>query len=152
MPHATTTPGATTTGTPASAQDPAHRPHLPADSGVGRGDAGQHLIGTRDADLIRAWASHHGAEPATGEETPSGPATLDVNDHGTGLRFNFPAAARFRRLTWDEWMECFERDALVFVFEGDRDGESALSRFGGAYFRLVPRSQWGDAPLASLAP
>jgi hypothetical protein len=109
-----------------------------------------HVLGTRDAALIRAWAAHHGAEPATGEQTESGPATLHVNDQGTGLRFNFPAASRFRPLSWEEWLACFDREGLVFVFESGRDGASSLTRFGGAYFRLVTAGQWGDRPLVAL--
>lgn len=74
---------------------------------------------TRDKDLIRLWASRHRAEPATGEATPSGPATIDVNDGGAGIRFNFPGAARFRPISWDEWFDNFDRFRLVFVYEED---------------------------------
>ena len=40
-------------------------------------------MATRDPDVIRAWAARHGAEPATGEATSSGPATVQVNDGAT---------------------------------------------------------------------
>lgn len=111
-----------------------------------------HLVGTRDANLVAAWAAHHGAEPATGQQTASGPATVDVNDHGTGLRFNFPGAARFRPVSWAEWLAQFERDDLVFVYESAVPDEGPpRPRFGGAYYRLMPAAQWGDNPLASLA-
>jgi hypothetical protein len=76
-------------------------------------------LATRDKDLIRLWAARHRAEPATGEATPSGPATIDVNDGGAGIRFNFPAAARFRPISWDEWFDNFDRNRLVFVYEED---------------------------------
>lgn len=110
-----------------------------------------HLIGTRDPGLIRAWAEHHGAEPATGEATSTGPKTLDVNDQGTGLRFNFPAAARFRPLSWEEWTALFEHGDLVFVFEvHSADPRSDASRFASAFYRLVPREDWPGGPLASL--
>ena len=76
-------------------------------------------VATRDPDVIRAWATRHGAEPATGEATASGPATIDVNDGGVGIRFNFPGVGRFRPISWDEWFEHFNRYRLVFVCEED---------------------------------
>lgn len=132
---------------------PARHPQAPPDVYFMHGAPREaHLVGTQDRALVRAWAEHHGAEPATGEETASGPATVSVNDQGTGLRFNFPAAARFRPVDWDEWFAHFDRSGLVFVYElGRQTGESALTRFGGAFYRLVPAHEWGDQPLATLA-
>jgi hypothetical protein len=72
---------------------------------------------TRDHTIIRQWATLRQAEPATGEATASGPATVEVNEGGAGIRFNFPAAARFRPITWEEWFENFERHRLTFVYE-----------------------------------
>jgi|SRR3954452_4259026 len=72
---------------------------------------------TRDHELIRQWATRHGAEPATGEATSSGPATVSVNDGGAGIRFNFPGAARFRPISWEEWFENFDAHSLMFVYE-----------------------------------
>lgn len=115
------------------------------------GAATPHLIGTRDHALIRAWADYHSAQPATGEETASGPATVDVNDQGTGLRFNFPAASRFRSVSWEEWTAHFDDAGLVFVFEvHSADPSTQASRFGSAFYRLVPHSEWPGGPLASL--
>ncbi len=131
-----------------------HHPQEPADT-VLAGPAGGsgHLVGTRETQLVRAWAEHQGAEPATGEATASGPATLDVNDQGTGLRFNFPGAARFREVSWDEWLEHFEAAGLVFIFELDPPaGAQAGSHFGGAYYHIVSSADWGERPLATLAP
>jgi hypothetical protein len=48
---------------------------------------GPRAIGTRDHEMIRRWAARHHAEPATGEATASGPATVDLNDGGAGIRF-----------------------------------------------------------------
>jgi hypothetical protein len=79
--------------------------------------AGPRAIGTRDHEVICRWAARHHAEPATGEATASGPATVHLNDGGAGIRFNFPGAARFRPITWDEWFEHFERCQLTFVYE-----------------------------------
>jgi hypothetical protein len=76
-------------------------------------------LATRDKELIRSWAARHGAEPATGEATPSGPATIDVNDGGAGIRFNFPGAAPFRPISWNEWFDNFDRYRLVFVYDED---------------------------------
>ena len=76
-------------------------------------------ITTRDPDEIRRWAARHRAEPATGEATASGPATTQVTDGGTGLRFNYPGFAPFRSITWDEWFEHFDQHGLAFVYEED---------------------------------
>src|SRR4051812_10054901 len=71
------------------------------------------IVATDDHDLIREWAGRHSAEPATGEATSSGPATIDVHDNGAGIRFNFPAASRFRAITWDEWFDNLHRHQLL---------------------------------------
>jgi hypothetical protein len=42
-----------------------------------------------------------------------------VNDGGAGIRFNFPGAARFRPISWEEWFDHFDRWRLVFVYEED---------------------------------
>lgn len=76
-------------------------------------------LATRDKELIRLWAARHCAEPATGEATSSGPATIKVNDGGAGIRFNFPGAAAFRPISWAEWFENFDRHHLVFVYDED---------------------------------
>jgi hypothetical protein len=76
-------------------------------------------LATKDQELIRRWATRHSAEPATGQATPSGPATIHVNDGGAGIRFNFPGAAKFRPISWEEWFNHFERHSLVFVYEED---------------------------------
>lgn len=91
-------------------------------------------LATRDKGVIRQWASRHRAEPATGEATASGPATIHVNDGGAGIRFNFPAAARFRPISWDEWFDNFDRYRLVFVYDenvADRAYELWERRGGG---------------------
>lgn len=92
------------------------------------------IVATDDRELIRAWASRHNAEPATGEATASGPATIDVRDGGAGIRFNFPAAARFRPISWDEWFQNFDQYALLFVYEREAAGVPSPR------YRLVPRS------------
>jgi len=84
---------------------------------------------TRDHELIRRWASGRHAEPATGEPTASGGGTIRVDDDGAGIRFNFPAAGRFRPISWVEWFENFEAHELVFVFERDRPGASTSYRY-----------------------
>lgn len=94
------------------------------------------VVATDDHDLIREWAARHDAEPATGEATESGPATLDVQDGGAGIRFNFPAAAHFRPITWDEWFQNFTQHDLMFVCERDVPGRAPSRRY-----RLVPRQK-----------
>jgi len=82
------------------------------------GDPGDVILATRDHAVIREWARRFSAEPATGEETPSGPASsLKINDGGSALRFNFPSAGRFREISWNEWFDHFNRHDLTFVFE-----------------------------------
>lgn len=93
------------------------------------------VLATNDHELIRQWAARHNAEPATGEATTSGPATVDVRDGGTGIRFNFPAAARFRPISWDEWFQNFERYDLMFVYDRHVEGQTPSARY-----RLVPRA------------
>jgi len=116
-------------------------PTAEVQSGAGRGRS----LATRDHDVIRAWAARHSAEPATGEATQSGPATINVNDGGVGIRFNFPGAGRFRPISWTEWLEHFDRNGLTFVYaEEVADRAYALwqSR-GGEHGR--DREDWFDA-------
>jgi hypothetical protein len=94
------------------------------------------IVATDDPQLIREWAEQHDAEPATGEATASGPATVNVQDGGAGVRFNFPAAAHFRPISWDEWFENFHRHELLFVFERDEPGNTPSGRY-----RMVPKSR-----------
>ena len=103
------------------------------------------VVATRDHELIRAWARQHSAVPATGERTSTGPATVDVNDGGARVRFNFPAAAAFRPITWEEWFTLFTRDDLVFVYEPeDAAAPGAFGRRSTAYYRLLPAAEWSD--------
>jgi hypothetical protein len=92
------------------------------------------VAATDDLEVIRRWATQRRAEPATGEATPTGPATRDVQDGGAGIRFNFPGAALFRPITWDEWFENFAEHDLMFVYEEDVPGRPPSHRY-----RLVPR-------------
>ena len=93
------------------------------------------VVATIDHELIRRWASARRAEPATGEATESGPATVSVNDEGTGLRFNFPGIGRFRPINWAEWFRDFDGYSLAFVFDRDEPGRTSSNRY-----RLVPLS------------
>jgi hypothetical protein len=95
------------------------------------------ILSTRDHEIIREWARHVGAEPATGERTFSGPATsMSVADGGACLRFNFPGFSRFRMISWDEWFESFNSHDLTFVYETGEAGEAPNARY-----RLVPTSE-----------
>ena len=102
-------------------------------------------MATRDHDVIRGWAARHHAEPATGEATSSGPATINVNDGGVGIRFNFPGFGRFRPIAWTEWLEHFDRNRLTFVYQqevADRAYALWQSR-GGDHGH--DRQDWFDA-------
>ena len=108
-------------------------------------EPGDRSVATRDHSVIRNWAARHKAEPATGEATATGPATIQVNDGGAGVRFNFPGVARFRPISWEEWFENFDRYHLVFVFEeevADRAYDLWQER-GGTHGR--DREDWFEA-------
>jgi hypothetical protein len=94
-------------------------------------DTGAETVATRDRDVIRRWAERRHAEPATGE------GVLNVNDGGAPIRFNFPGAARFRDLTWDEWFHRFEQDHFTFVYE-ERAPDGSLS----SRYRIVHAEDW----------
>jgi hypothetical protein len=99
------------------------------------------VLTTDNRELIREWAAKRAAEPATGEATESGPATVDVRDGGAGIRFNFPGAALFRPISWEEWFDNFTRHDLMFVYEGDAPGQTPSGRY-----RLVPREKLIQVP------
>ena len=84
---------------------------------------------TRNHEAIRQWAARYRAEPATGEATASGPATVEMNDGGAGIRFNFPGSARFRPISWDEWFDNFDRHNLRFVYEEEDAQQVALRAY-----------------------
>jgi Protein of unknown function (DUF2934) len=104
-----------------------------------------HSVATKDHAVIRSWAARHRAEPATGEATASGPATIGVNDGGAGIRFNFPGAGFFRAITWNEWFEHLDRHHLVFVYDEEvADRAHALWQArGGAHGHDL--RDWFDA-------
>ena len=108
---------------------PAHQPIALIDAG----NEGQHddvtVVATQDHELIRRRAARRAAEPATGEATETGPATMFVNDDGTGVRFNFPGAGRLRPIGWDEWFRNFDGYSLVFVYERDVAGSTPSARY-----------------------
>lgn len=91
------------------------------------------IVATEDPALIRLWAARHEAEPATGEASPSGPATISITDGDAGIRFNFPAAGRFRPISWEEWFRNFHEHDLLFVYEADAPAAPS------ARYRLVKR-------------
>jgi hypothetical protein len=126
----------------------AQRSLLPDEEPVRRVDTsegGKQLPGkvltTNNREVIREWAAARAAQPATGEATQSGPATVDVHDGGAGIRFNFPGAAHFRPISWEEWFDNFTRHDLMFVYEGDVPGQTPSGRY-----RLVPREKLSQRP------
>jgi hypothetical protein len=122
-----------------------HRQLLPeqgtihnVESADGSLPASSDALFTREHDVIRKWAEARQAEPATGEATSSGPSTVHVNDGGAGVRFNFPGAAAFRAITWEEWFENFDKHHCAFVF--DDDSSTPLS----SRYRIVNADEWTD--------
>ena len=104
-----------------------------------RADPSATVLATRDHEIIREWARVFDAEPATGEESASGPATpMKVADGGTGLRFNFPGVSRFRSISWTEWFDHFNRHDLTFVYENPE-----LRHPPSANYRLVRTEDLG---------
>jgi hypothetical protein len=97
-----------------------------------------HVVFTRDHDVIREWAKKRQAVPATGEATASGPATVDVQDGGAGVRFNFPGTGSFRPISWDEWFDNFDTHECAFVFDSD------LAAPGSNRYRIVKAAEWSD--------
>ena len=95
-------------------------------------------VATRTHSVIRAWAEERRAEPATGEATSSGAASVEVNDGGAGIRFNFPGYSRFRPISWEEWFGNFDHHALMFVFDDRRSDDRPAS----TRFRIVKFSDW----------
>ena len=96
---------------------PQHYEELSRQISTQREPTGPRAMVTRDHYLIRRCAERRKAEPATGEATLSGPATVKVNDGGAGIRFNFPGLHRFRPISWDEWFENFDVHDLEFLYE-----------------------------------
>lgn len=84
-----------------------------------RSDDGRQTLLTRSHEVVQAWAAKRRAEPATGR------GKIDVQDGGTGLRFDFPGMGRFQPISWDEWFKEFDEYDLVFVFREQRaDGHT----------------------------
>ena len=113
-----------------------HIPDVKADTPV---DGSVQVVSTRDHEVIMRWAKKRQAEPATGEATSSGPATVSVKDGGAGIRFNFPGTGMFRPIVWDEWFENFDRHQLVFVYDNDPPGGPSSNRY-----RLVKAADWKE--------
>ena len=117
-------------------------PEQPNIAGVHAGspaDASSHVVFTRDHEVIKQWAAKRQAEPATGQATASGPATVNVQDGGAGIRFNFPGAGAYRPISWDEWLDNFDRHDCAFVFDNDPDTNAPSSRY-----RIVKAWEWKD--------
>jgi hypothetical protein len=127
-----------TTGNGPLLPRPKHIPEVSANDTESASDA---VISTRDHSLIRQWAEKRRAEPATGEETSSGPASLNVNDRGAGVRFNFPGMSKFRPISWDEWFENFDHHGCIFVCDND-SGEAGLP---SSRYQIVKHEDWKES-------
>jgi hypothetical protein len=113
-----------------------HVPDVNADTAV---DTASKVLSTRDHQVIRQWAARRQAEPATGEATASGPATIDVKDGGAGIRFNFPGRGAYRPIAWDEWFQNFDAHGCAFVFDHDEPSTAPSSRY-----RIVKAADWKE--------
>jgi hypothetical protein len=117
---------------------PQHKSIPAVDATTASAERGR-VVFTRDHALIRDWAQRHGAEPATGEATRSGPATVNVQDGGAGVRFNFPGASVYRPISWDEWLANFDTHECAFVFENEEEGGRLSNRY-----RIVNAGDWKE--------
>jgi hypothetical protein len=112
--------------------------HVPDVSRTKPPDPAAAVLSTRDHEVIWKWARSREAEPATGEETASGPASsMRVVDGGTALRFNFPAMSRFRQISWREWFNHFDHNHLTFVYDNSEPGRQPSMRY-----RIVHAEEW----------
>ena len=112
-----------------------HIPEVKAD--IPADPATAPVVSTKDHLVIRQWAELRQAEPATGEATRSGPATVNVADGGAGVRFNFPGHGPFRPISWDEWFENFDKHGCAFVYDNDSPDARPSLRY-----RIVKASEW----------
>ena len=94
------------------------------------------VVFTRDHEVIKRWAAERRAEPATGEKTSSGPATVDVKDGGAGIRLNFPGVSAFRPISWEEWLANFDFHQCAFVYDND------TSKPASNRYRIVKAEDW----------
>jgi hypothetical protein len=97
------------------------------------------VVSTRDHEVIKHWAAQRQAQPATGEATSSGPATVNVNDGGAGIRFNFPGSGSYRPISWEEWLSNFDHYLCAFVYETGAPQETLSNRY-----RIVRAADWKD--------
>jgi hemerythrin superfamily protein len=81
-------------------------------------------LATRNPEVIRQWAGHRKAEPAT---TPGGDT-----ERPRVLRFDFPAYDdTLQHVSWEAWLRVFQDRDLVFLFQAQK-ADGADSNF----FRL----------------
>lgn len=84
---------------------------------------GQTLV-TRDHEVIKGWAEHRGAEPATVPGTEHG-------DHLGVLRFDFPGygGQSLRKVSWEEWFRTFDDRGLNFIYQEHKSDGSESNFF-----------------------
>ena len=66
---------------------------------------------------------------------------MAVNDGAAGVRFNFPGVARFRPISWEEWLAHFDQHQLLFVYE-EQDPDQ-ISRRAHELFEARGRQNGG---------
>jgi hypothetical protein len=74
---------------------------------------------------------------ATGEATSSGPATIDVKDGGTGVRFNFPGIQLFSADRLGRVVRKLRPTRSTFVYQEDAPTGTASARY-----RMVKAKDW----------
>lgn len=81
---------------------------------------------TTDRDEIRRWAEAHGGKPACVAGTGG------KGDPGM-LRIMFPESPRaddenLREMSWDDWLEAFEKNGLALVYDPNGRFNKIVSR------------------------
>lgn len=91
----------------------------------GPSEADGQLLVTTDHEVIRRWAEECGAEPAVAAGSVPGDAGAlrfatgrDAEEHDDGLK----------PVTWEKWLDAFERAGLRFVYRDGWEGSDDFYR------------------------
>ncbi len=79
--------------------------------------SGGSSVTTTDHDEIRQWVEARGGFPAHVRRTGSSAGDLGV------LRIDYPGFSgtdTLERVSWDEWLEAFDRNKLAFLYQDKR--------------------------------
>lgn len=99
-------------------------------------------LATRSHDVIRSWADRRAALPVAASRGQDGePRILRLAFHA---RREDGAGSRLERLTWEQWLDVFDRRELVFLYQ-ERRADGSASNF----FRLDNPKREDGQPRAT---